>query len=210
VKPPNRAQVGWDPAYRIIATRFPAVDIWKGSDAALWERLDQIEALTNPRLRAGHEQSHIHWPFDNPRPGRFSTGTLGAFYAARDERGAVAETVHYQALRCQEDQLEPHEFDMRVLSVAVAGTFHDLRGKRAAAFPGVMDPANHAASQRLAEELRALGSQGIVFSSVRDEAHTPCVAVFDPGLVHRASHLRYLTYRWDGLKVEPVYEKRPL
>ncbi len=210
VKPPTRARIFWDPAFRIIPTRFPAVNIWQGTEPFLWDRLDQIEAKTNPRVQAGHDEGYINWSFDSPHPGRFSTTILGAFYAARDERGAVAETVHYQTVRCQQDQLDPHDFDMRVLSVAVAGNFHDLRGKRAAAFPGVMDPDSYAISQRLAEDLHALGSKGIVYNSVREEAHTPCVAAFDPVTVLRAGHLRYLTYRWDGLKVEPIYEKVPV
>jgi hypothetical protein len=211
VNAPGRANIHWDPAFRIIATRFPAVDLWAGLDPALWDRLDQVEAMTNPRLSAPQNgSSYIHWPFDNPRPGRFSTGTLGAFYAARDERGAVAETVHYQAIRCREDDLNPHEFDMRVLAVAIEGQFHDLRKKRADAFPGVMDPDSHAAAQALAMDLRAKGSLGILFSSVRDAENGPCVAAFDAATVKRCSHLRFLTYRWDGVKVEPLYEKRPL
>ncbi|HEY3400872.1 MAG TPA: RES family NAD+ phosphorylase, partial [Geothrix sp.] len=123
MKPPVRAGIHWDPAFRIVATRFPAVDLWDGLDPALWDRLDQVEALTNPRLtaEASEASSYIQWPFVNPHPGRFSTASLGAFYAAREERGAVAETVHHQAIRCREDRLDPHEFDMRVLSVEVEG-----------------------------------------------------------------------------------------
>lgn len=209
--PPRRANIHWDPAYRIIATRFPAVDIWAPIEADLWDRLDLIEARTNPRVAAGHPQdSYIHWPFDNPRPGRFSTSTLGAFYAASSEATAVAETVHYQAIRCREDQLDPHEFDMRVLSVEILGAFHDLRGRRADAFPGIRDPHSHAASQALAMSLQASGSKGVVFDSVRDSEHAPCVAVWDPATIQRARHLRYLTYRWDGTSVALAYEKRPL
>lgn len=211
MKAPAQSSIHWDPAFRIIATRFPAVDLWEGLDPALWERLDQVEALTSPRGTGGAgTSSYIQWPFDNPRPGRFSTATLGAFYAARDERCAVAETVHYQAIRCREDRLDPHEFDMRVLSVEIGGRFHDLRGKRAEPFAGVMDPDSHRLSQILAEDLHRQGSAGILFSSVRDEARTPCVAAFTPAVIRRCAHLRYLTYRWDGAKVEPVYEKRPL
>lgn len=214
MKAPARASIHWAPAFRIIATRFPAVNLWEGVDPAMWDRLDRVEAMTNPRLAAGVSEasSYIQWPFANPRPGRFSTGTLGAFYAAEHERGAVAETVYHQTIRCQEDQLDPHDFDMRVLKVEVEGRFHDLRGKRADAFPGAMDPdpVHRNASQSLAVELYEQGSQGIVYTSVRDEERTSCVAAFDPATIKRCAHLRYLAYRWDGVKVEPLYEKRPL
>ena len=214
VKTPSRASLHWAPAFRIIATRFPAVDLWEGVDPALWERLDHLESMTNPRLTAASSEgsSYIQWPFANQRPGRFSTNTLGAFYAARDEQGAVAETVYHKTLQCEEDRLDPLDFDMRVLRVEVEGRFHDLRGKRADPFPGVMNPdtTRRAVSQAFALELHQQGSQGIVYSSVRDASGCPCVAAFDPATLKHCAHLRYLTYRWNGVKVEPLYEKKPL
>lgn len=210
--PPGLSAVVWDPAYRIIATRYPAVDLWEGLPRELWERLDQVEALTNPRLPAPSGPpgaTFIQWPFSNPRPGRFSTATLGAFYAALQERTAIAETLHYQAIRCREDRLAPHTFDMRVLTAQIQGAFHDLRGKRAKPFPGLMAPESHAVSRPLAEALAALGSQGVLYESVRDPAPSPCVAAFTPAVVLGCHHLRYLTYRWTGAAVEVLYEKRP-
>jgi hypothetical protein len=209
---PTLAAVQWDPAYRIIATRFPAVDLWAGVARDLWARLDQVEAMTSPRLQAppeGTESAYVQWPFSNPRPGRFSTAALGAFYAALEEPAAIAETLHYQAIRCREDHLAPHDFDMRVLGAHLEGTFHDVRGRRAKPFPHLMDPGSHAASRSLAEDLAARGSQGVVFDSVRDAAHGPCVAAFTPGVVRACRHLRYLTYRWTGEAVAVLYEKRP-
>ena len=100
-------------------------------------------------------------------------------------------------------------FDMRVLTAVVRGHFHDVRGKRAQDYPGIMDPDGHAASRALAESLARLGSQGILFASVRDPAHGPCVAAFLPSVVEACHHCRYLTYRWTGSAVEVLYEKRP-
>jgi len=211
-KLPRKSLAAWNPAYRIVAARYPAVDIWAGVPSELWARLDLIEAMTNPRLQAPLEPgrpSLIQWPFSNPRPGRFSTEALGAFYAALHERTAIAETVHYQAIRCREDRLEPHAFDMRVLTAELSGRFHDVRGRRALAFPGIMAPESHAASRALAEGLAHLGSQGVLFDSVRDPAHGPCVAAFTPEVVENCRHCRYLTYQWTGSAVEVLYEKKP-
>lgn len=212
MKLPSLASIAWNPAYRIIATRFPAVDLWAGlAPASMWGALDAVESLTNPRLAAGAEGlSYIHWPFDNPRPGRFSTDREGALYAAQEEGAAIAETVHHQAIRCTEDRLEPHDFDMRVLALRIEGSFHDIRGRRARAYPGVMDPDSHATSRPFSETLRAAGSHGLVFTSVRDPEQGSCIAVFTRQAVRSAKHLRYLTYRWDGTRVIPVFEKRPL
>jgi hypothetical protein len=202
--------IKWRKAIRIVATRFPAVDLWEGLPQALWERLDQVEALTNPRLRPAPAatSSFIQWPFSNPRPGRFSTEALGAFYAAHGEPAAIAETIHYQGIRCREDHLDPHEFDMRVLAARIEGTFHDVRGDKAQAFPGIMDPDSHRASRILAEDLARAGSSGILFDSVRDPAHGPCLAAFTPSVVLACGHLRYLTYRWTGERVIVGFEKR--
>jgi len=211
-KRPGQRSVCWDPAYRIIAARYPAVDIWAGLARDLWGRLDQVEALTNPRLALPGQDAGpatLQWPFSNPRPGRFSTDTLGAFYAALSESTAIAETTHHQAIRCREDRLEPHAFDMRVLAATIKGRFHDLRGAKAEAFPGILDPGSHAASQALALELSSLGSQGILFPSVRDAVHGPCVAAFTPEVVTACHHLRYLTYQWTGATVQVLFEKRP-
>jgi hypothetical protein len=198
-------------AIRIVATRFPAVDLWEGLPQALWERLDQLEAMTNPRLShaPAEASSFIQWPFSNPRPGRFSTESLGAFYAAHGEAAAIAETVHYQAIRCREDHLDPHDFDMRVLAARIEGRFHDVRGAKAQAFSGIMEPDFHRASRILAEDLARAGSAGILFDSVRDPAHGACVAAFTPSVVLACGHLRYLTYRWTGEGVRVVFEKLP-
>ena len=209
---PGVSAIRWPKAIRIVATRFPVVDLWEGLPKDLWDRLDQIETMTNPRLRrspAVPGSSFIQWPFANPRPGRFSTGALGAFYAAHGETAAIAETIHYQTIRCREDRLDPHDFDMRVLQARIEGAFHDVRGGSAELFPGIMDPASHRASRAFAEDLANAGSLGILFDSVRDPAHGACVAAFSPSVVLHCGHLRYLTYQWTGARVVVVFEKRP-
>ena len=209
VEAPGASAIKWRKAIRIVAARFPAVDLWAGLPEGLWERLDQVEAMTNPRLNRGVSapSSFIQWPFSNPRPGRFSTESLGAFYAAHGEAAAIHETVHYQAIRCREDRLEPHDFDMRVLAARIEGSFQDVRGGLARPFPGIMDPDSHRASRRLAEDLARAGSRGILFDSVRDPARGACVAAFTPSVVLACGHLRYLTYRWTGAGVVVAYEK---
>jgi len=208
---PDLAAIAWPRACLIVAARFPEVPLWEGIPPEFWDRLDHLEALTNPRLRTRQARSsYVQWPFRNPRPGRFSTDTLGAFYAAREQAAAIAETVHYQAIRCREDRLEPHEFDMRVLGAKIQVNFHDVRAERAAPFPGILDPASHGASRVLATALAERGSAGLVFNSVRDPAHGACVAAFRPEVVLACSHLKFLAYRWTGEQVLVLYEKRPI
>jgi len=60
----------------------------------------------------------------------------------------------------------PCELDMRVLSVTVKSPLHDLRGMRAI-LPDVYRLTDYSASQLLGGVLRAGGSNGVVYDSVR-------------------------------------------
>ena len=97
---------------------------------------------------------------------------------------------------------------MRVYLVDRDGNVHDLRGQKAAQ-PLVYHSDNYAAGLHLARTLRAAGSNGIAFDSVR-RTGGECVAVFRPPLLSNARQERHLCYVWNGQKVETVYEKREI
>lgn len=71
----------------------------------------------------------------------------------------------------------------------------------------VHDPDDYAAGQVLARALRAGGSNGIVYDSVR-HAGGACVGVFRPPLLSSPRQERHLCYVWDGTAISTVYEKR--
>lgn len=214
------AQVRWNPAYRIISTRFPAVNLFESlAPPEDWEALAQLEALTNPRFldevgdlnlvpkaarKGGPGATFLMAPFTHPRPGRFSTAAWGALYAAEEEATAIAETVHHQSLFCRNSQLGPVDLDVRVLGLAVEGRLHDLRKGH----PECHRPDDYGPSQALAARLRAEGSKGVLYRSVRREG-ADCVALFSPEAASRCRHLRYLCYRWDGKAISDIFEKKP-
>ncbi len=101
-----------------------------------------------------------------PAGSRFSDGSFGVFYAARERETAIAETVHHRERFLREMAPPPTQLDMRVLRCGVRGELHDLRGL-VAKWPGVYDPDGYGESQRLGVELRAAGSCGVVFRSGR-------------------------------------------
>ena len=97
---------------------------------------------------------------------------------------------------------------MRVYAVDLAAKLHDIRGL-CEARPELYDPDRYGASQRFAAELREVGSDGIVYQSVRHEGGE-CAAVFRPRLLSNCRQERHLCYVWDGQAIATVYEKRGL
>ncbi len=219
-------RVEWKPCWRIVPSRFPPVQLFERvTDPDDLEPVFELDALTNPRLRdeAGDielmpPEDRIHGPGTtvimaafthlNPSGSRFSDGTCGVFCAADDLDTAIAETKHHREQFLSATAQAHMELDMRVYHVDLDGHLHDLRGQRAAQ-PLVCHNDNYAASQHLARTLRAAGSNGIVYDSVR-RIEGECVAVFRPPLLSNARQERHLCYVWNGQEVETVYEKREI
>jgi hypothetical protein len=219
---PALAEIAWRPAFRIVPSRFPTIDIFERfDDPADWDALIELEILTNPRVReevgalelvprdervGGPGSTAIMAAFThlNPEGTRFSNGTYGVFYAARDRATAIDETVYHRERFLRNTAMRPLDLDMRVYAVDVDGTFHDLR---ALDDPALYDPLAYGAAQAFAGRLREEGSNGIVYRSVR-RAGGECIAAFRPKLLSRCRTDRHLTYRWDGTRISVVYEKR--
>ena len=222
---PPVSDLAWKPAFRIVPSRYPPIDLFERiAPPEEWEALIELESLTNDRLReevgqiqlvppeervSGPGAGYVMAAFTHiaPAGGRFNDPTFGAFYAARALETAVAETTYHRARFLRATAEAPTQLDMRVLESAVIGRFHDLRGLREL-FPAEYHPDDYAAGQSLARRLRAVGSEGIAFESVR---HTggECVAVYRPRLVIGCHETRTLTYVWDGSAITGVYEKKP-
>jgi len=222
--PPVRG-LRWEPCYRIVPSRFPPIHLFERvAPPEDWDALIELESLTNDRLRdevgqiqlvppgervVGPGAGYVMAAFTHIAPdgGRFNDPTFGAYYAARSLETSVAETTYHRARFLRATSEPPMHLDMRVLEARLAGDFHDLRGVRAE-WPHVYDPGDYAAGQALARRLRAVGSDGVVFESVRD-ADGECAAAFRPRLLSRCRETRTLTYIWDGERIAGVYEKRP-
>jgi hypothetical protein len=61
----------------------------------------------------------------------------------------------------------------------------------------------------LALELRAAGSNGIVYDSARHR-HGECLAAFQPDVVAPCVQAQHLIYRWDGARIAQVLEVNEL
>lgn len=215
--PPRRA-VDWPEAWRIVPSRFPPRGVFDRVAAPEdLEALFAIESLTNARLRqelgqldlvprerriSGPGTQPIMAAFThlNPDGSRFSDGAYGVFYAARALDTAVAETMHHRAKFMAATKEPAMKLEMRCYRTAVSGRLHDLRK----GWTAMLQPDDYATPQALARELRAAGSDGVVYSSVR-HAGGECIGVFYPDLLKPCVQAQHLIYSWDGRRIQPEY-----
>jgi len=209
-------RIVWKPCWRIIPSRYPSIHPFERvADPDDFELLCEIESITNDRL---HEEDRVSGPGSlyimaamthlNPQGSRFSDGTWGVYYAAREFDTAIAETRYHRTLFMLATREKPMNLEMRVLTADLKGNLHDIRE------PGVVSkevysPQRYGASQKIAQRLRSRNSPGIVYHSVRKEKGQ-CVAVFQPTVLSHCRIVKHLIYRWDGAVIRDVYEIREI
>ncbi len=215
--------VDWNPAYRIVPTRYPSVFLFdRVADASDFDALYELEAMTNDRIRDEIGELRLVPPQDrlfgpgsgpimaafthlNPAGSRFSDGRWGVFYAARDRSTAIAETRYHHARFLAATRQPAMHLPMRLYRVTIAAPLHDLRADTPA-LRAVHDPVEYRAGQALAAELRAGGSAGVVYHSVREPGGQN-VGLFKPTAARDCLHAAHLLYHWNGTGFTAVYEK---
>ena len=208
-------------AFRIVPSRFPPVGAWDRIAApGDFDALAEIEGLTNPRIRealgvlvtvprdrwvSGPGTTPVMAAFThlNPEGSRFSDGTYGVFYAAKEVETAIRETVYHRERFLARTQEPPQRIQMRCYVTSIERSFDDIRGGYAA----LHDPTSYAASQLFARERRAANSNGVVYDSVR-KAGGQCVAAFWPDCVGPCTQGRHYEYHWDGAAISRVIEMK--
>jgi hypothetical protein len=218
------SHVEWQPCYRIIPSRFPPIDLFERiAPPEDWEALIALESLTNDRIRqevgdvslvpveervSGPGASIIMAAFThlNPSGSRFADATFGAYYAAADVETAIAETKFHREEFLRATKEAPISIEMRVYLADMAADLHDIRGRQAE-MAEVYAPEDYGASQALARRLRAEGSAGIAYDSVRQEGGE-CVALFRPKTLTNVRQGAHLLYKWNGAEIGQVYELR--
>jgi hypothetical protein len=220
--PPVR-RVRWAPACRIVPTRHPTIYLFdRVADAADFDALYALEAMTNDRVRDETGDIRLVPPEDRvfgpgsgpimaafthlaPQGSRFSDGTYGVFYAARDRATAIAETSHHHGRFLAATKQRAMHLPMRLYHVQIDAKLHDLRGD-GAVDDAVLDPEDYSASRALGAKLRAAGSAGVVWPSAR-RPRGQCAGLFKPRGASACVHAAYLLYAWDGERFSDVYEK---
>ncbi len=213
---PRSTRVRWAQAFRVINSRYPPVDVFERvADPEDFEALLWLEQLTNPRVRdaagdialvpkdervSGPGASWIMGAFTHTGyPSRFSDGSYGVYYAARFLETAIAETAyHFGRFLRATSEARGTEIQLRVLiSPRVDSVFHDVRR----GYPALHDPDDYGPPQALAKVLRAAGSNGLVYASVR-HASKACLAVLRPKAISKPRQGPHLTYHFDGKRID--------
>jgi len=221
---PPVTRVNWTSATRIVASKYPPIDLYErvSPDPAIWDALIAAEMLTNPRVRdqvgaihlvpagqrvSGPGASYVMAPFThlNPKGGRFSDPTHGAYYAADDLPTAVAETAYHFARFAADSADGPRYEAMRVIVGRIDADLHDVERLDDGDRRRLLDPIDYTASQALALAMRASGSTGVHYPSVR-RAGGRCVAIFRPAAVGIPAQTKHLKYHWDGTAVRRYFD----
>ena len=181
----------------------------------------ELEMLTNDRLHVPLERLHAlpedEWLIGVPNAtivmaaylhadeagGRFTDGTLGAWYCAFDRQTAIRETVYHHTRRLAHSRAGFYQtIQMRELRADVEAEFHDLRGQEKA-LPALYSPTSYAESQPYGVRLRKEGANGICYDSVR-HAGGVCLAVFRPRLLLNVVQGDHFQYEWTGTETPLV------
>jgi len=214
----------WPSAWRIIASRFPPINLFERvtDNPAVWETLIELEQLTNPRVRnetgninlvpperrvSGNNASYVMAPFThvNPRGSRFSDGTYGVYYAAERLETAIRETAYHFGRFAAESHDPARREDMRVLVGSIDCSLGEVDSLSGADRLAVLDKISYAASRIFARMQRANGSDGLSYPSVRHEGGR-CIAAFWPNVVGIPIQERHLEYEWDGIRVTRYFD----
>ena len=216
------SRIEWMGAVRIIRSAFPPIDLFEDiADPADWPLLISAEQKTNPRIMAtignldlvpvdrragGNGASFLMAPFTHvsmDRPSRFTDGSFGVLYAADAFETALFETIHHHARFMLQTAEEPGwTSQFREIILSVGADLHDLRETVAPTHPALVSDS-YGASQGLAKTLKADGSDGVVYPSVRHSGGE-CVALFYPDCASEPIQGRHLDYHWDGERVDLV------
>jgi len=142
----------------------------------------------------------------NPKGSRFSDGSYGVYYVGDGLETAVVETAYHFALFARDSRDGPRRETMRVLAGTIDKEFHDLDRVSMSARAPLLDPDSYSISQPFGGALRASGSNGIHYPSVRRQGGY-CIAVFRPNAVRIPTQSRHLVYDWDGAQVRRYFDQ---
>jgi hypothetical protein len=211
-------RVVWPRSVRIIRSIYPPIDLFEDiADPADWEALASAEPKFNPRIRdsigdlakvpvarrvTGPGASWVMAPFVHCsplRPGRFSDGMFGLYYAGDSTEVAIAETIHHHTKTMLATAEAPGwTSQFRELIGSVDAEFDDVSG-----MDDLLHPYDYGASQVFGAERRGAGSNGIFWPSVRFEGGN-CIAAFGPDVVPIPTQGGHFAYHWNGSAVDYV------
>ena len=212
---PKVTDLRQDDTHRLIPFRYSdrtVLERLSGDESELQE-LFELDGATNDRLlgESGllpgitvHEllfgvpyAQIVNAAFTHAHPAgsRFNSAQRGAWYASFDLQTSLQEVAHHKAEELKEiNWAAPEESTYDDYLADFRSAFHDIRND--SRYDNCLNPNDHTNSQRLAAELLAASSAGIVYPSVRHTGGT-CLVCLRPALVSnvRRGKTASLTFR---------------
>lgn len=163
------------------------------------EGIDPAELVN---VHHGYGWTYINAAFCYTREtgNRFSGSDRGAWYATwREDRveTAKAEVAWHLTRELEATGIFENITTYRELNAAFATSFHDLEDHREEAFFDPTPETGYPAGQRLAAELLAAGSNGVLFPSVRKKGGG-CLAAFRPPIIQNIRQGDTWVFEWTG------------
>jgi hypothetical protein len=222
---PPVTPIDWKGTCRLVPSVYPAtgiLDTIASPDDLPF--IFELESWTNDRISAElgilHRIPAEEWvtgrpmasvvmaAYCHPRPGgsRFNGPNRGAWYAGTTLETAHAEVIYHRTAELAEIGVFETRVQMRLYLADFHSPFHDVRAKVGRNQP-FHDPSSYSASQALAGDLLATGSNGILYRCVRRKGGE-CIACFRPALVANVRPDAHFEYRWEGTRNPSVHRLR--
>ena len=220
---PKTTALRQDDTHRLIPARYGDMSVLArlADDQRELEGVFELDSATNDRLLGeanllpgisvhellfGVAYAHIvnaAFTHAHPAGSRFNGPERGAWYAAFELETARTEVAFHKAQELAEIQWrEAETFTFDEYLADFRADLHDIRGDTA--YAGCLSPDSYIGSQRLARELLAGGSAGIVYPSVRRGGGT-CLACFRPALVANVRQGGSVTVAFHGPGSPPIF-----
>ena len=211
--------------YRIIPSKLPPINFFERfTPPELMEETFELEGLTNERLQeevgkltlvaaedrvSGPGASIVMAAFTHiGYPSRFTDGSFGVYYAARDLETAIRETIFHRERFLEATKEATCELDMRVYIGKLTKPMIDIRST---SFSNLTQPNMNAytEAQAFGKTHKNCNSWGIIYPSARN-AGGECLAILRPPATTIPTQSSHLSYHWNGDMIDGVYEKRSL
>lgn len=202
--------------YRLVNSKFPPIHLFDDvASADEFQALHELQALTNPRLRAEVGNLSLlpieEIPFDtpgcsyavapfthvNPAGSRFSSGEYGVLYIADAMATALSEVRHHQKAYWRNlPDLNYERFVLRGLKCR----FHETAMLDALGLPAthpIYDPDDYTAARTLGQSVKRAGLPGLRYRSVRRPG-AACWALLTPKPVISMVQTAHYEMVWNG------------
>lgn len=202
--------------YRLVNSKFPPIDLFDDvASAEEFQALHELQAMTNPRLRAEMGElsllpieeipfgipgcSYAVAPFThiNPAGSRFSSGEYGVLYIADAMATALSEVRHHQEAYWRNVlDLNYERFVFRGLKCR----FHETGMLDGLVIPDtepVYDPDDVTAARVLGQSVKKAGLPGLRYRSVR-RSGAVCWALMTPRPVISIIQAAHYEMVWNG------------